>query len=54
MIYRLALAITAACIVTPLAVAPAKSAPRQSEDARFTAFGNRVIDDMTRSPLTAC
>jgi uncharacterized protein (DUF885 family) len=48
MTYRLALAIAAACIVTPLAVAPASSAPRQSEDARFTAFGNRVIDEYLR------
>ena len=48
MIYRLALAIAAAGVVAPMAVAPVNSAPRQSEDARFTAFGNRVIDEYLR------
>ncbi len=54
MLYRLALAIAAAGIVTPLAVAPASSAPSQSEDARFTAFGDRVIEQYLRlDPVTA-
>jgi uncharacterized protein (DUF885 family) len=54
MVYRLALAIAAAGIVTPMALAPAISTPRQSEDARFTAFGNRVIDEYLRlDPVTA-
>ena len=48
MIYRMALAIAALGVVAPMAAAPVNSAQQQSEDARFTAFGNRVIDQYLR------
>jgi uncharacterized protein (DUF885 family) len=53
MVYRLALAIAAAGIVAPVAT-PANSAAQQSEDARFTAFGDRVIEQYLRlDPVSA-
>jgi uncharacterized protein (DUF885 family) len=53
MVYRLPLAIAAAGIVAPVAT-PANSAAQQSEDARFTAFGDRVIEQYLRlDPVSA-
>ena len=49
----LAIAIGAAAVTSPAAGAPARSAAT-SEDSRFTAFGNRIVDQILRlDPVTA-
>ena len=49
----LALAIGAAAVSSPVVAAPV-AAPASSEDARFTAFGDRVVDDYLKlDPVSA-
>lgn len=52
--YLLALAIGAAAIPAPIAAQPAATAEATTEDARFEAFGDRVVDEILKlQPVAA-